>query len=120
MLWLAWQAYSEVGATSPANKLPSKSFKRGVISILLNPKAFAFYVIVVGQFADPTLGSIWWQLIVLGSIHLCIAIIVHVAIVLLAARLGRIFETWRTSLGARLIFSISLVVIAIWIAVSTA
>ncbi|GJL95924.1 MAG: threonine transporter RhtB [Hyphococcus sp.] len=119
MLWLAWEAYSKTGSSSPVYGLSSKSFKQGVIANLLNPKALVFYVVVVGQFADPKLGSMWWQLIMLGAIHLCIAIAVHVAIVLLAASLGHIFESWRSSLGARLGFSISLVAVALWLAIST-
>lgn len=119
MLWLAWQAFSDTGSAAPASGLSVKGFRRGLIANLLNPKALVFYVVVVGQFASVELGSLWWQILILGGLHLCIAIGVHVLIVLLGAKLGKTFEQWRTSLPARLFFSLSLVAIAIWIAVST-
>ncbi len=120
MLWLAWEAFSDTGSPDVAKGLSNKGFRHGVIANLLNPKALVFYVAVVGQFADPKLGGLWWQILVLGFMHLCVAIIVHVLIVLMGAKLGERFETWRTSLSARLFFAFSLVVVAVWIAISTA
>lgn len=119
MLWLAWEAFAETGSASVATGLSQKGFRRGVIANLLNPKALVFYVAVVGQFARPDLGPIGGQILILGGLHLCIAIIVHILIVLLGARLGAELRQWSTSLPARLFFSLSLVVIAIWIAIST-
>ena len=119
MLWLAWQAYSEVGSTVPVAGLSEKGFRRGFFANLLNPKALVFYVIIIGQFTRPELGALWWQIIILGAVHLGISIAIHLLIVFLGANLGRRLEKWRTSLSARLFFSISLVGIAVWIAVST-
>ena len=119
MLWLAWQAYSEVGSAVPVTGLSEKGFRRGLFANLLNPKALVFYVIIIGQFTRPELGALWWQIIILGAIHLGISIAIHLLIVILGANLGRRLEAWRTSLSARLFFSLSLVAIALWIAVST-
>lgn len=119
MLWLAWQAYVETGSAVPAAGLREKGFRRGLIANLLNPKALVFYVIVIGQFTQPDAGAVWGQILILGGIHLAIAMIVHVAIVILGAQAGERLEHWRTSLSARLFFSLSLVAIAIWIAYST-
>lgn len=119
MLWLAWQAYSEVGSAVPATGLSEKGFRRGFFANLLNPKALVFYVIIIGQFTRPELGALWWQIIILGAIHLGISIAIHLLIVILGDNLGRRLEAWRTSLSARLFFSLSLVAIALWIAVST-
>lgn len=120
MLWLAWEAFVDTGSATPAIGLSEKGFRRGLIANLLNPKALVFYVAVVGQFARPEIGALWWQILVLGAMHLGIAITVHVVIVLMGANLGGAMEAWRTSLPARLFFAISLVAIAIWIAISTA
>lgn len=120
MLWLAWEAFSDSGSTTPATGLSEKGFRRGFIANLLNPKALVFYAVIVGQFASPNFGALWWQILILGGLHLSIAISVHVSIVILGAKLGDAFEQWRTSLPARLLFSLSLIAIAIWIAISTA
>ena len=53
MLWLAREAFLETGSASPAIGASAKSFRRGLIANLLNPKALVFYVAVVGQFANP-------------------------------------------------------------------
>jgi len=119
MLWLAWDAFSDTGSAGPATGLSKKGFRHGLIANLLNPKALMFYVVVVGQFANPDLGGFWWQILILGGLHLCVAIAVHLLIVILGANLGAAFEKWRTSLPARLFFSLSLVAVAIWVAVST-
>lgn len=119
MLWLAWEAFSDAGSSSPVKGFSAKGFVRGFIANILNPKALIFYVAVVGQFANPSIGSLWWQILVLGSLHLAVATSVHLAIVLTSARFGTAIETWRTSLWARVTFSLCLVAIAVWIAIST-
>ncbi|WP_017931033.1 LysE family translocator [Robiginitomaculum antarcticum] len=120
MLYLAWEAFSDSGISSPVKGLSSKGFLRGFIANVLNPKALVFYIAVVGQFATPSIGSLWWQILILGSIHLLVATVIHIAIVMTASSFGGAFEKWRKSLWARLIFSVSLIAIAIWIAVTTA
>lgn len=119
MLWLAWEAFADTGSSTPAAGLSKKGFRRGLIANLLNPKALVFYVVVIGQFTRPDFGALWWQILLLGGLHLSIAIAVHILIVLLGAKLGDALEKWRKSLSARLFFSLSLVAIAIWIAIST-
>lgn len=120
MLWLAWEAFSDTTSSAPADDLSRKGFRHGLIANVLNPKALMFYVVIVGQFAEPSLGEFWWQILVLGGLHLCVAIAVHLLIVILGASLGEAFERWRTSFQARLFFSLSLVAVAVWVAVSTA
>ena len=119
MVYLAWEAFADVEDTTTVSELSSKGFTRGFIANVLNPKALVFYVAVVGQFANPVIGSLWWQILVLGALHLMVAIIVHAAIVMIGASFGAAFETWRRSLVARLFFAGSLLAIAAWIAVST-
>tara|TARA_R110000803_G_scaffold29237_1_gene66932 strand:+ start:999 stop:1619 length:621 start_codon:yes stop_codon:yes gene_type:complete len=119
MLYLAWEAYSDMGSASALRNDGREGFRRGLVANLLNPKALVFYLVIVGQFADPTAGPVWIQIVILGLIHLTVAILVHVSIVLMGASLGAAFERWRTSLPARIGFALALVAIAIWIGVST-
>lgn len=119
MLFLAWEAFQDDGSAAPvqANKLAG--FNRGLIANILNPKALVFYLVIVGQFADPTAGHLWLQIIALGCIHILVSVLIHVAIVLAGDRMGDLFEKWRTSLTVRVCFTLALVIIAAWIAVST-
>ena len=48
-----------------------------------------------------------------------IAITVHVLIISAGASLGQAIDEWRTSRPARLLFALSLLIVALWIAVST-
>ncbi|KJS39912.1 MAG: hypothetical protein VR74_00170 [Hyphomonas sp. BRH_c22] len=119
MLYLAWEAFADTGSESAVNGDGPAGFRRGLVANLLNPKALVFYLLIVGQFADPALGAIWIQILLLGLIHVILAILVHVGIVLLGARLGAVLEQWRTSLPVRLGFALALVGIAVWIGIST-
>lgn len=119
MLYLAWEAFTNTGSTSALSVSARASLTRGLITNVLNPKALVFYLLIVGQFADPLAGSIWQQILILGLMHLGFSILVHSMIVLLGARLGAHLDQWRTSLPARLTFALLLVGVAVWIAVST-
>lgn len=116
MLYLAADALMDTGTAAPATAAGERGFRRGVIANVLNPKALAFYVLLISQFVNPAAGPVWLQSLLLGSIHLLVATLVHVAIVLLSSRLGDRLEQWRTSLGARLVFAGLLAGIALWIA----
>lgn len=120
MLYLAWEAFRDDGSSAPvlANKLAG--FQRGMIANILNPKALVFYLVVVGQFANPDLGHVWVQIMALGSIHILVSVLVHVSIVTAGAGMGQVFEKWRTSLIVRICFALALAMIAVWIAMSTA
>jgi len=120
MLYLAWEAFSDDGSAPPAQANKLAGFRRGLIANILNPKALVFYLLVVGQFADPALGHLWLQIIALGSLHILVSVIVHVSIVLAADRAGTLLEKWRTSFYVRLCFGLALVLIALWIAMTTA
>lgn len=119
MLFLAWEAFADTGSAPNVRGDGRTGFRRGLVANLLNPKALLFYLIIVGQFADPSAGPVWIQIVILGLLHLTVAILVHVNIVLMGASLGAAFERWRTSLPARIGFALALVAIAVWIGVST-
>jgi threonine/homoserine/homoserine lactone efflux protein len=119
MLYLAWEAFADTGSASAAIGNASGGFRRGLVANVLNPKALLFYLVIVGQFADPANGPIWLQIVLLGLVHLALAILVHVAIVFLGSGLGIVLERWRTSLPVRMGFALALAGIAVWIGLST-
>ena len=119
MLYLAWEAYADTGSAALSAVGRERGFRRGLIANVLNPKALAFYVLLINQFVRPDAAMpVWQQSLLLGLIHLTVATLVHAGIVLLAARLGTRLETWRTSLAARLTFAGLLVAIAVWLALT--
>ena len=119
MLYLAWEAWSDTGSAALPAGVKERGFRRGLIANILNPKALAFYVLLINQFVQPAAAApVWLQSLILGSIHLTVATLVHVGIVLLATQLGDRLETWRTSSGARLAFAGLIIGIAIWLALT--
>ncbi|MGA1341473.1 MAG: LysE family translocator [Hyphomonas sp.] len=119
MLYLAWEAWSDKGCAAPSAASHERGFRRGLIANVLNPKALAFYVLLINQFVQTDAAlPVWLQSLILGLIHLTVASLVHIAIVLVAARAGARFEAWRTSRAARITFAALLVSIAVWLASS--
>lgn len=119
MLYLAWEAWSDTGSVALSVVGQERGFRRGLIANVLNPKALAFYVLLINQFVNPASAlPVWQQSLLLGGIHLAVATLVHAGIVLLAAHLGARLETWRTSFAARLTFTALLIAIAAWLALT--
>ncbi len=119
MVWLAWLAWAETAENSPVRSAEGASFRRGVIANLLNPKALVFYVAVIGQFLSPEAGSVWLQILILGLLHVLIALAVHTAIVVAGAGLGDRLDRWRAAVPVRAGFALALLALAVWIAIGT-
>ena len=119
MLYLAWEASAETGETSPGRSEGLEGFRRGFVANLLNPKALVFYIAVVGQFAVCETSPVFVQILILGGIHIVLSVIVHAAIVLLSAGIGLRLSRWRQSFAVRAGFATCLVLVAVWIAITT-
>jgi threonine/homoserine/homoserine lactone efflux protein len=122
LLWLAWEGWSagaeDARPGTEFDRTLGESFRRGLITNLLNPKAALYYVAVVPDFIVPT-GSIAAQTLTLAAIYVSIATVVHLSIVVLASRLaGHLNDARRRTLVSRSL-ALALVGVAVWFAVST-
>jgi len=121
LLWLAWEGW-QGQENSPGKAdlaaLDSKFFFRGLITNLLNPKAGLFYIAILPTFADESRG-LFGQTIMLSVVYVAIATLVHCAIVLLGDAARPWLDNPRRSSIIRRLFSILLVVIAVWLFLST-
>lgn len=94
LLWLAWQAIRP-GGRSPFHvrelprDRPRKLFAMGFFTNLLNPKVAVLYLSLLPQFIDPAAGSVLTQLLVLGSIQICISVSVNSIIALTAGSISQ-------------------------------
>ncbi|KMK68719.1 LysE family translocator [Puniceibacterium sp. IMCC21224] len=70
LAWLAWKAWTDTGAlperAGRADIL--RAFRRGFVTNILNPKVGLFVLAFLPQFADPAIGPVWHQIIILGSL----------------------------------------------------
>lgn len=122
LLWLAFESWREsrlpVAEHNPGPR-HREYFVRGLVTNLLNPKAFLFYLTVVPTFAidDHPYRP---QALFLTFIYVLVATLVHIAIVASAGSLSALLQKphWRARLGY--IFAALLVLVAVWVAVSTA
>lgn len=121
LVYLAYDAWADaqrpVEALDPT-QVGWRSFRRGLVNNLLNPKAALFYVTVMPSFlvaGQPALG----QTVLLGAIYVAIATAVHTGVVLLASSLQSLLTqaTSRRLMGG--VFAALLLGVAIWVGFAT-
>jgi threonine/homoserine/homoserine lactone efflux protein len=121
MLWLAvdaWRAGPSADATDPP---PAKTrlFARGLLANLLNVKAAIFYAVMLPGFIEVSRGRLALQALVLGAAHLFVATTVHVGIVVLAARSGRLLLPAGGARNIGKAYAGALLLVALWLGWST-
>lgn len=93
LVYLAWQAFR-----AAANKIEDnrngdlslwKLYRRGIVMNITNPKVSIFFLAFLPQFADPSRGPIWIQLLMFGGLFIVATILVFGCIALLAGTLGQ-------------------------------
>lgn len=104
--WLAWQAFrapaGEIGSTAAGPGDGWAMYRRGVIMNLTNPKVAIFFLAFLPQFADPSRGPIWVQIVLLGAIFIVATMLVFGSIAWFAGTIGH----WlRRSPRARLVLN---------------
>ncbi len=79
-------ALFDAGASPAAGVALPTAYRRGMLTNLLNPKAYAFMLAVFPQFVRREWGPIWLQAAVLGAIIVATQLSVYGTVVLAAAR----------------------------------
>jgi threonine/homoserine/homoserine lactone efflux protein len=125
LLWLAWEAWSGKEQTAPeaagdGKARPWPAFRRGLITNLLNPKAAVFYVAVLPEFVRDEAGSVIAQTLLLSTIYVAIATLIHITIIALAGSLQSSLTVAGNRQIVRRVFALALLAIAIWFAFTTA
>jgi len=93
LVYLAWQAFSasveKIQGKPDREVYHWKLYRRGIIMNITNPKVSIFFLAFLPQFADPSRGPIWLQLLMLGGLFILATILVFGGIALLAGTLGQ-------------------------------
>lgn len=121
MLWLAWESWRDVDRNMTAGTTASgnRHFWSGVIVNLLNPKALIFFAVLIPQYLGP--GEQAAGLVVgISLVSVLIATLVHVAVVLAGSGLMVWLADSGKSRPVRRMLALSLVGVAIWLAVGSA
>ncbi len=115
LLYLAWDSW-RASTAPPDTKFEEpllRYFSQGLLSNMLNPKAYLVFAAVLPQFIDPA-QPLLAQLITLTALYVGVATAVHAAIALLAGSSTRFFAdpVWSRRLGR--VFAVLLAAVAIW------
>lgn len=118
LLWLAWDTWKEPVSVAPAaQQRHGQYFLRGVITNLLNPKAFLFYVMVLPGFVSAQEHPVSYAFF-LTAIAVGIATTVHISIVLIGSRLAPYMNKPSRRSIFRKVMALLLVAIAVWFALT--
>jgi len=91
LVYLAWGAFRagaadlDAGASAASGR---RLYGRGVIMNITNPKVAIFFLAFLPQFADPALGNLTRQILLLGFLFMLSALVVFSSIALAAGYLG--------------------------------
>jgi threonine/homoserine/homoserine lactone efflux protein len=90
---MAWIGYTLLISTITVDSIGSArrqsdwvAFRRGLITCLLNPKAYLFVLAVFPQFIRPEFGALWSQALVVGAITAAVQVLIYGSLGLAAAR----------------------------------
>jgi threonine/homoserine/homoserine lactone efflux protein len=111
LLWLAWTTWR-----SPQGEAEGGfgSFRDGLVTNLLNPKAGLFYMAVLPAFVDPANGPVMPQTLLLVAAYVAVATAVHAAIVIFASGARTVLAGKGGIILVRRGLALGLVVVALW------
>jgi threonine/homoserine/homoserine lactone efflux protein len=117
LLWLAFDAWRDPPAEAAGEDAFALSFRRGLVTNLLNPKAAAFYVAVTPLFLPVPAPRD--QFLLLAACFVIVATTIHAALVLgAAAARNLVFDPARERLIRRAA-AVAIALAALWFAWST-
>lgn len=115
MVGLAWEAWQAQGAGDEApGQSMRRYFRRGLVTNILNPKAFIFYIGIMPQFVDGMHVDADSLLLVLS--YVAVATIVHGGIVMMTSTLRPYLQSGDKMRKVNRVFGILLLAIAAWLA----
>ncbi|WP_332698599.1 LysE family translocator [Halalkalibacter lacteus] len=86
LLFLAWQSFRERESEFMVSKNSQKTlkykslYKKGIFMNILNPKVSLFFLALLPQFVDKSLGYVHLQMFILGIIAMCQALVIFIGI----------------------------------------
>lgn len=94
LAWLAFRARPDTAATGKKSNFPGygRSYLRGVIMNVTNPKVAVFFMAFLPQFCDPARGSMLLQIIYFGTLFIIATLLVFCSVACLGGSLANWFN----------------------------
>lgn len=119
LFYLAWEAWRDSSEElSYANATSGVAFRQGLISNILNPKAYLFYAAMLPQFltGEMTVAS---EVALLSAIYVAVATLIHFGIALMSGATATFLQTSSYAKTIRRILAILIAIAAVWFFYST-
>lgn len=88
LAWIGWSLMRSEAGFGPPSGTPAgnytDTFRQGMLTSLLNPKAYLFLLAVFPQFLRPAYGPIWMQAVLMWAIIALTAVCVYGSVALMA------------------------------------
>jgi threonine/homoserine/homoserine lactone efflux protein len=119
LFYLAWEAWTTADKhEKPTDGGATKAFQQGLISNILNPKAYLFYAAVLPQFISGDM-SVITEVSMLTAIYVAVATTIHAGIAVLAGSLAGFLKTSPKAVTIRKTLAILIAIAAVWFFYST-
>lgn len=119
LIYLAWDAWrGSAGDVSHANATGGVAFRQGLISNILNPKAYLFYAAMLPQFISGGM-DLAVEVALLSAVYVAVATAIHAGIALLSGTLATFLETSPHAVTIRRSLAVLIAVAAGWFFYST-
>lgn len=119
LFYLAWDAWRDGdGELSHTNATRGVAFRQGLISNILNPKAYVFYAAMLPQFISGGM-SLGLEVAMLSLIYVAVATIIHAGIAMASGSLATFLETSPHAVTIRKGLALLIAVAAVWFYYST-
>jgi threonine/homoserine/homoserine lactone efflux protein len=119
LFYLAWDAWQQASNHQEAFQGGAgRAFQQGLITNILNPKAYLFYAAMLPQFvssAMPVALEIAW----LTAIYVIVATVIHAGMALLSGSLAEFLKTSPRAVTIRKILAVLIALAAVWFFYST-
>jgi threonine/homoserine/homoserine lactone efflux protein len=116
LAWDAWRDADEVQAIKTDGA--TRAFQQGLVTNILNPKAYLFYAAMLPQFISGSM-SLTVEIASLTAIYVAIATIIHAGIALLAGTVSEFLKTSPKAVTIRKVLALLIVIAAVWFFYST-
>lgn len=119
LFYLAWDAWRDGdGELTHTNATRAVAFRQGLVSNILNPKAYIFYAAMLPQFISGA-WPVAQEVALLSFIYVVVATAIHSGIAILSGSLATFLETSPHAATIRKALALLIAAAAVWFFIST-